>query len=41
MRYRGKGVGTALLEEVVQEARKKGVVSGDVVFAEDHASELT
>jgi hypothetical protein len=34
-------VGTALLEEVVQEARKKGVASGDVVFAEDHASELT
>lgn len=41
MRYRGKGVGSALLEEVVQEARKKGVAQGDVVFAEDHASEFS
>jgi GNAT superfamily N-acetyltransferase len=41
MRYRGKGVGTALLEEVVQEARKKGVAQGDVVFAKNHASEFS
>lgn len=38
LRYRGKGVGTALLEDAVQEARKKGVES--VGFADDHASEF-
>lgn len=37
LRYRGKGVGTALLEDAVEEARKKGVES--VEFADDHASE--
>ena len=37
LRYRGKGVGAALLEDAVREARKKGAES--LEFAEDHASE--
>jgi GNAT superfamily N-acetyltransferase len=37
LRYRGKGVGAALLEDAVKEARKKGAES--LEFAEDHASE--
>ena len=37
MRYRGKGVGTALLEDAVEEAKKKGVEGID--FADDHPSE--
>jgi GNAT superfamily N-acetyltransferase len=36
LRYRGKGVGAALLEDAVKEARKKGAES--LEFAEDHAS---
>jgi GNAT superfamily N-acetyltransferase len=38
LRYRGKGVGAALLEDAVKEARKKGAES--LEFAEDHASEF-
>lgn len=37
LKYRGKGVGTALLEDVVKEAGRKGAES--LEFAEDHASE--
>ena len=37
LRYRGKGVGAALLEDAVKEARKKGAES--LEFAHDHASE--
>lgn len=37
MRYRHKGVGTALLEDAVAEAKKKGAES--LEFADDHASE--
>lgn len=37
LRYRGKGVGTALLEEAVKEAKKKGAES--LEFADEHASE--
>ena len=36
LRYRGKGVGSALLEEAVKESRKKSAES--VEFADDHAS---
>ena len=36
LRYRKKGVGSALLEEAVKESRKKGAES--IEFAEDHAS---
>jgi GNAT superfamily N-acetyltransferase len=39
LRYRGKGVGAALLEDAVKEARKKSAES--LEFAEDHASELS
>ena len=39
LRYRGKGVGAALLEEVVSAARAKGGVVEGVEFAADHASE--
>lgn len=39
MKYRGKGVGTALLEEVVKEARKKGAES--VEFSDEHASKCS
>lgn len=35
MRYRGKGVGASLLEEVVKEGRKRGAEGME--FAEDHA----
>lgn len=38
MRYRGKGVGGALLEDAVKEAKKKGAES--LEFADDHASEF-
>lgn len=38
LRYRGKGVGAALLEDAVKEARKKGAES--LEFAVDHASEF-
>jgi GNAT superfamily N-acetyltransferase len=38
LRYRGKGVGAALLEDAVKEARKKSAES--LEFAEDHASEF-
>ena len=37
MRYRGRGVGTALLEDAVAEARKRG--AEDVDFADEHPSE--
>jgi len=37
MRYRGKGVGSALLEEAVKESQKKGAET--IEFAADHASE--
>lgn len=37
LKYRGKGVGAALLEDVVKEAKKKGAES--LEFADDHASE--
>lgn len=37
MKYRGKGVGTALLEDAVREAKSKGAESVD--FANDHAGE--
>jgi ribosomal protein S18 acetylase RimI-like enzyme len=36
MRYRGKGVGTELLEEAVRETQKRG--GEELVFADDHAS---
>ena len=36
LRYRKKGVGSALLEEAVKESRKKGAET--IEFAEDHAS---
>jgi hypothetical protein len=36
LRFRGKGVGTGLLEEVVKNVEKRG--GDEVVFAEDHAS---
>ena len=36
LRYRGKGVGSALLEEAVKEFRKKG--ADTIEFAEEHAS---
>lgn len=39
LKYRGKGVGTALLEDAVREARKKSAES--LEFAEDHASEYS
>jgi GNAT superfamily N-acetyltransferase len=41
LRYRGRGVGAALLEEVVRAARARGLRGEEeaVVFAEDHASE--
>jgi len=38
LRYRGKGVGTALLEEAVAEAKKRGC--DEIEFAEDHPSKL-
>lgn len=38
LKYRHKGVGTALLEDAVREARKKG--ADGVEFADDHASML-
>lgn len=38
LKYRGKGVGAALLEDAVKEARKKSAES--LEFAEDHASEF-
>jgi ribosomal protein S18 acetylase RimI-like enzyme len=38
LKYRGKGVGSALLEEAVKESRKKGAET--IEFAEDHASKL-
>lgn len=37
LKYRGKGVGAALLEDAVKEARKKSAES--LEFAEDHASQ--
>ena len=39
LRYRGKGVGAALLEDAVKESRKKGAET--IEFAEDHASKLS
>jgi GNAT superfamily N-acetyltransferase len=39
LRYRGKGVGSALLEEAVKGVEKKG--GDELVFADDHASKLT
>lgn len=36
LRYRGKGVGTALLEEAVRSVEKKG--GDEIVFSDDHAS---
>lgn len=39
LKYRGKGVGAALLEEAVKESRKKGAET--IEFADDHASRLT
>jgi GNAT superfamily N-acetyltransferase len=36
LRYRGKGVGTALLEEAIKESKKKGAET--IEFADDHAS---
>jgi GNAT superfamily N-acetyltransferase len=36
MRYRGKGVGSALLEEAVKVVEKKG--GDEIIFADDHAS---
>lgn len=39
LRYRHKGVGKALLEDAVKEAKKKGAES--LEFADDHASEYT
>jgi len=36
LKYRNKGVGSALLEEAVKEARKKGAET--IEFADDHAS---
>ena len=39
IRYRGKGVGTALLEDCVKEAKAKGCEA--IEFAEDHPSEYT
>ena len=36
LRYRGKGVGSALLEEAVKEFRKQG--ADTIEFADDHAS---
>ncbi|QIW99002.1 hypothetical protein AMS68_004520 [Peltaster fructicola] len=38
MKYRGKGVGSALLEDAVQEAKAKG--AENIEFAEDHASAI-
>jgi GNAT superfamily N-acetyltransferase len=38
LKYRGKGVGAALLEDAVKEARKKSAES--LEFADDHASEF-
>lgn len=38
LRYRGKGVGSALLEDAVKQAKQKGAES--LEFAEDHASGL-
>lgn len=38
LRYRGKGVGTELLEQAVQETRKRG--GDDLVFSDDHASKF-
>ena len=38
LRYRRKGVGTALLEDAVKELRKKGAES--IEFADDHASKF-
>lgn len=39
LRYRKKGVGSALLEEAVKEAKKKSAET--IEFADDHASELS
>jgi GNAT superfamily N-acetyltransferase len=39
LRYRGKGVGTELLEEAVKETQKRG--GEEIVFADDHASKLS
>ena len=39
LRYRGKGVGSSLLEEAVKEAKKNG--AENIQFAEEHASKLT
>jgi GNAT superfamily N-acetyltransferase len=38
LKYRGKGVGTALLEEAVKESKKKGAEG--IEFSDLHASEL-
>lgn len=38
LKYRGKGVGTALLEDAVKEFRKRGAET--IEFAEDHASKF-
>ena len=38
-KYRGKGVGTELLEDAVRETAKRG--GDEIVFAEDHASAYT
>lgn len=39
LKYRRKGVGSALLEEAVKEAKKKGAET--IEFADDHASECS
>ena len=39
MKYRRKGVGSAVLEEAVREARRKGAES--LEFAYDHASQYS
>jgi Acetyltransferase (GNAT) family len=41
MRFRGKGVGGALLEEGVRLAREKMGEEGEIVFADDHASQFS
>ncbi|KAI9787202.1 MAG: hypothetical protein M1839_003437 [Geoglossum umbratile] len=40
LRFRGKGVGGALLEEAVRLARERVGREGEVVFADDHANSL-
>jgi ribosomal protein S18 acetylase RimI-like enzyme len=39
IRYRGKGVGSALLEEAVKVVEKKG--GDEIIFADDHASKFS